>query len=283
MPARVDLGGPDLFLRNYGTISGTARNTIREFLEDPSERNVHDVRSALRRLSAAFRVVPRRSRILGKLIDKYEERTKELLKLTSPIRDIDIIGVKIEKRDPDLYRSDYSRRLKSRRRKRVESALATGWKLFEREMPRIEAQQIRGFGTRALGVISDLRSGINRDMVAVLESEENIDELHSLRKKCKKLRYTLELFPLAPGRKEMLEILGEWQDFLGAMLESDVLIAYLEKNKLTTRTSNLVRRERERRHSRYVRLVEACHDFSGNLPPIKMRAEGNTNKQTASS
>jgi CHAD domain-containing protein len=82
-------------------------------------------------------------------------------------------------------------------------------------------------------VVVRLRERIEPDLPIVLTNVNKIEELHELRKTCKKLRYLLELASYQNGinNKEINAVITELedvQDILGSIHDSDTTIAYLK-------------------------------------------------------
>ena len=77
-------------------------------------KNVHDVRTSIRRIEASFNLLPKNIR-KKQIVSNYLTRTKSLFKATSPIRDIDIAEGKLKKFEtitgiPDLLKRNEEKR-----------------------------------------------------------------------------------------------------------------------------------------------------------------------------
>ena len=86
----------------------------------------------------------------------------------------------------------------------------------------------------------------------VLKDEAKTEELHSLRKEAKKLRYLLELADESPRG---LSVLTAWQDSLGAIHDLDVAISYLGESRIAFEKDRALRELRRERHRRYLKFV----------------------------
>ena len=82
----VDL---DTFLDNCDHNVRKVGKRVEEYTKDPNEENIHDIRTAIRRLEASYRSSPKQ--LQRKKIKKYVGISKSLFKLNSEIRDFDII------------------------------------------------------------------------------------------------------------------------------------------------------------------------------------------------
>jgi CHAD domain-containing protein len=87
--------------------------------------------------------------------------------------------------------------------------------------------------------------------------ESKVDELHSLRKHLKRLRYTLELFPSVERQSRLVADLRRWQDVLGEIRDGDVVLDYLSRARPTRAVREVIASERTLRHSRYVYFVNS--------------------------
>src|SRR5215475_302616 len=65
-------------------------NKLDDYLKDPNEEQIHDIRTAVRRLRASNQALPKAIRNKKKL-KKFVAISKELFSLNSKIRDYDII------------------------------------------------------------------------------------------------------------------------------------------------------------------------------------------------
>src|SRR5215472_7188374 len=71
-------------------------NRLDDYIKDSNENNIHDIRTATRRLDASYRSLPKKIRRKNK-ISKYMTTTKRLFKINSQVRDCDIICEKLQK------------------------------------------------------------------------------------------------------------------------------------------------------------------------------------------
>src|SRR5215469_7032710 len=67
-----------------------------DYIKDSNENNIHDIRTATRRLDASYMSLPKKIRRKTK-IRKFVTTSKQLFKVNSQIRDCDIICEKLQK------------------------------------------------------------------------------------------------------------------------------------------------------------------------------------------
>ena len=96
-------------------------NRVNAYIKDSNENNIHDIRTATRRLVASFRSLPKKMRRKNK-ISKYKTTSKQLFKINSQIRDCDIICETLEKYSSDPIFIKLTTSLKRRRKTKLANA-----------------------------------------------------------------------------------------------------------------------------------------------------------------
>jgi CHAD domain-containing protein len=195
------------------------------YLADPeNEKNIHDIRTSVRRLDATFPLLPKkvRSRYRSR-IEKY----RQFLQASSRARDCDIIAGRIAALG-NLDAADLQRR------KKAELAKAT---LLARSLKKLPPAKIPAQdGERAGKVVGRLAGRIGATLPQVIADADKVEELHGLRKRFRKLRYVLETVPAGDKKKYIKKAaraagkeiaLEEMQALLGLIHDSDVTIEYL--------------------------------------------------------
>ena len=219
------------FLTKLSENLQSVNNRINKYLKKPNAKQIHDIRTSIRRLDASFSTLPKRYRN-GTSLSKYVLQCKELFKINSEIRDFDIIIEKLQKYPPSGQRDNIIEDLKKTKLARLEKAktiavplksIDTGTILDELGVTEKELQK------RFIKIVSRLISTIDSIFPVVLSNPQALEELHDLRIACKKLRYMLELLPnnnkLAAQTRESLKKI---QDSLGSIHDSDFTIGYLK-------------------------------------------------------
>ncbi len=235
---------------------------------DPGPGSARGVRTAARRLEAAWKLLPRRARGgAGSGPAAFRRRCRRLFGLCGPIRDMDAAAERLRGAGEDaaapLAVLEELRGRALRRARGAASALLAGGPppgvpggagpdagaqaRFEREAVRL----IRRMG---------------RDMPAVASDPALVERLHRLRKDCKKLRYLLEVASAPPGEGApaipLLAKLKRLQRVLGAVRDCDAAAGCLEDLRKRTGGSPALdaairdaRRERLRGYERLVSLI----------------------------
>ena len=109
-------------------------------------------------------------------------------------------------------------------------------------------------------IVANLISKIETNIPIVITDSTKIEELHDLRKACKKLRYMLELLPIENKKAlEMRKILQKIQDNLGVIHDYDFTINYLELNEQpSNEVREIINNEMQERNSNYERFIKFC-------------------------
>ena len=84
------------FLTKLSENLQSVNNKINKYLKKPNAKQIHDIRTSIRRLDATFSTLPKKYRN-GSSLSKYVIQCKELFKINSEIRDFDIIIEKLQK------------------------------------------------------------------------------------------------------------------------------------------------------------------------------------------
>ena len=70
-------------------------NKLDDYIKEPNEENIHDIRKAVRRLEASYRSLPSKKARKKRVIKDYADYSKRLFSINSQVRDFDIIGEKL--------------------------------------------------------------------------------------------------------------------------------------------------------------------------------------------
>jgi CHAD domain-containing protein len=208
-------------------VAGTIAATDIEFL--------HDLRVAVRRtrsiLKLAGDVLP------ANLAERFQPEFKWLGDLTTPVRDLDVYLVELDNmaaglasadpRDLDPFRSFLVRHRSAERRRLVRGLRSQRFKQvmsdWRDELAKVAADSHGGPAATSLA-----RQRIERAFRKVVRRGKRIaadspsEDVHELRKRCKELRYLLEVFrplfadaqyrPLIKELKALQDTLGDFQD-----------------------------------------------------------------------
>lgn len=241
------------FARKFRQNGKRADERLQAYLANPeNEKNIHDVRTSVRRLDSTFSLLPKkvRTRYRGR-IEKY----RAFLRASSRARDCDVIAGRVSTLG-DLDTADLQRK------KKAELARAT---LLARPLKRLPPMRLVQDDRRIGKVARSLIGRIGNELPAVLSDSAKVKELHRLRKDFRKLRYILETVPAADRKKYMKKAaraagrdleLKELQALLGLIHDSDVTIEYLHGRPEAGQILKKEIRSREQLYQKFVRHMK---------------------------
>jgi CHAD domain-containing protein len=237
-------------------------NRINKYLKKPNAKQIHDVRTAIRRLDATFSTLPKKYRN-GSSLSKYVLQCKELFKINSEIRDFDIINEKLQKYPSNAQRDSIIETLKETRNAKLETAKTVALSLKGIDIATILDEisvTEKELQKRYNKILSRLISDIESTFPVVLAKPLALEELHDLRIACKKLRYMLELLP--DGNKLAVQIgksLQKLQDILGSVHDSDFTIGYLRSLPQSSKEiQEIINMENDERRLKFEQFMNYC-------------------------
>jgi len=246
---------------------GSLKKRLSEFLDEPSEKSLHDLRTAIRRADASVSALPRTFRERRKT-RRLSVKLEDLMRRSAKVRDLDTVRARLSAYPTSTAHSRLLRRIEKDRRRRLRltrDSAASIRKLSSLCPDAKEFADKEGLSKRLEKVVKKLNARVNRMLPVVLANPDDTKALHSLRKDCKRMRYTLELTPVQGENPRLLKTLISWQDLLGSVRDGDVVIGYLEGLERSSTIDEILRAERSRRKHDYDAFVAACTGLS---PPI---------------
>ena len=246
------------YIKNFQKIVKKFINKLDEYLDDPIEENIHDIRIAIRRLEAAYRILPRKIRKQPNF-QNYIDKSSILFKINTEIRDFDIITSKL---DQQYFANPSSSKLVSslviKRKSKIRDAHIVTAKLRSFLVPKITEKQLSEskLKNRFHKTVNKLNVRIKQNIPIVINDDKKIYELHKMRKDFKKLRYTIELSLRNTKTPLHIENLKKIQDTLGEIHDSDIMLDYLKNQKLTNEIADMIKQENMERSLKYKLFVK---------------------------
>ena len=231
---------------------------VSDYLAHSNEANIHDIRTAIRRVDASFRSLPKKISKKGKVYD-YASLSKRLFKINSQVRDYDIIYGKLEKYSSEPVYTKLTEALKKRRNAKLRKARKIAMLLRKLPSPKINEDDIsnKKLQKRFTKVISKFSDRIELNFPVVLTNADKIRELHEMRKDCKKLRYMLEILPNQDNEiAKTITELEEAQDMLGVIHDDDITISYLRRLRQPEKVHHILEGVISERNQKYEEFVE---------------------------
>jgi CHAD domain-containing protein len=242
--------------RNISRVS----NKLDDYLTRQDEKNIHDIRTSVRRLDACYQTLSKRLRG-RKQMKKFVKKSKDLFKINSQIRDFDIITELIGKNNTEHgSRNSLVLNFENRRAQKLENAKVIAMGLRKLPLPKVKKKSVpkAKLTKRFNKLISKLGGRIQLNLPLVTTDPDKVAELHELRKDCKKLRYLFELVSHdnSSGNiiSKMEEELQNMQDLLGAIHDCDATVVYLKRQK-RQKTNEIIEdivQERKKRYENFL-------------------------------
>ena len=252
-----------LFIKKFENIMKKFSKILNNYIVDPNEEIIHDIRIAIRRIESAHRILPNKIRIMSE-VNNYLVEAKMLFKINTQIRDFDIICEKLE-RHGSKY-SELVNYLKNKREMELRRAHRLAIKLKNKPLPKIKKKNVieTKLNKRFQKVLSKLSMEIQQNVPVVIADEKKIEELHKLRKDFKKLRYSIELVSNKKEPSISVKSLKKIQDLLGEIHDCDIMLDYLREVKGPNELSDVIRNEIIERRKKYQQFVQSFHDEKPN-------------------
>jgi CHAD domain-containing protein len=237
-------------------------NRVNKYLKDPNAKQIHDVRTAIRRLDATFLILPKKYRN-GSPLSEYVLKCKEFFKVNSEIRDYDIIYAKLQKYPSNAQRDSVIETLRATRDASLEHAKSIAGSLKSTDTSKIIDKigvTEKDLQKRFDKILAKLISNIESTFPVVLTDSLKIEELHDLRISCKKLRYLLELLPDEnQGALRTRKTLQKLQDILGTIHDYDFTTDYLNSlGQSSMEIQDMISSENEERRLKFDEFLKYC-------------------------
>ena len=237
--------------KRYRKTQRRLNDRVSAYLKEQSPDHVHDLRTTTRRLLTLIELLPKSVRT-AKRFRKYSERTQKLISLNARVRDLDIIIARAAARQNDPEYAKFAKKLENSRKSALKPAREFAASFEDTKQPTLHGKDVSNIDPRKRfnKIARRLSSRISKRLSIVLEDASNKRELHRLREDARMLRYMIEL---AEGEKssKVLPILTSWQETLGLIHDSDIVIDYLQNEKGTPEVMDLIRDEHAERNKNY--------------------------------
>jgi len=224
-------------------------------LRDQTPERVHDLRTAARRLLAVIELLPKSVRN-EKRVRKYSIRIQKLINVNAKVRDLDIIITRVALRKNVFEYAKLAKTLENTRQTSLKPVVDSVSSFSESKQPSVHARDLSNADARKRynKTTKRLSSTISKRLPIVLQDASNKRELHKLREDSRMLRYTIEL-SLEKKSLTILPILRSWQETLGLIHDSDIVIDYLQNEDESPEVRDLIRDERTERNKNYERFA----------------------------
>jgi CHAD domain-containing protein len=199
--------------------------------------------------------LPKKYRTGPTLLSEYNQIANKFFKVNSNIRDYDIIFDILNNYPQNSQRDLVIDSIKKDRQSNLEKAktIATSLKDLgsNKVVDKLNITE-KELQKRYNKVLSNLISKIEINFPIVITNAKKIEELHQLRKDCKKMRYMLELLPEENRDAiELKKIFEKIQDHLGSIHDFDITINYLQALEPNKEIQEMINSKTEKRRLKY--------------------------------
>ena len=231
------------------------------YLNDPiNEENIHDIRICIRRIESAYFILPNSCKT--KKSEIYVKQLKRFFSISNKIRDYDIILKKLNELQYN-QESKLMLTLMRNKLKQISKSIKFAKILSKLKEPKIKfSKKSSGkFEKKTLVLIKKFREYVP----IVIEDELKVEELHSMRKTIKKIRYILELKEEEHNQESFKDIIlqmKQLQKILGEIHDIDIFVSYLLRKETIARDlPEIIKSEKSKRNTKYKVLVSALSSF----------------------
>ena len=232
-----------------------SKKQLDDFLKEPGEKQIHDLRTSIRRLQALYIIFPNSCK--RKKTDYFVSSYNLLFKKNSSIRDLDVIFEKLLQYNLPKD-SEIMQNIVKQKNKKLKKILKDAKKLSDLKSSKPKKIDNKKITQKHDKLIFSLLTKIENCLPIVLSDESKMKELHSMRKNAKKLRYILEIDP-DKKYQHMVDNMKSFQTLLGIIHDCDITINFLKKYSKKGRSEliPLVIEEQKIRSETYRKLSDS--------------------------
>lgn len=230
------------------------KKRMREYLSNPGEDQIHNLRTSTRRMEATYDALPRSSKTPE--TRQFMSMAKSLFKKNSRLRDCDVMTSMLLKfgiqKDSAPIRD-----LEAKKTRGLEVALADAKKLSKLEVPETLFVTAKKAARRHRRSIRSLLGDVRAMFPVIAGDASRVEELHSMRKKIKRLRYLFEDEQPDSSIARLLEDIRPIQEVMGSIHDYDITMQYILDNpEYFSRSEALLVAMQEKRDHLYRLLVD---------------------------
>ena len=251
---------PQSYSEGFSKSEKLVSNKIKAYIKEPSEENIHDLRTSIRRFLTVASILPKKIREKKeskKALSEYEK----LLRLNTKVRDVDIILSKLPKHGDDPDYSKVTKQLKKLRASSIKKARRFALSIQDSRETTIKAGDLssKSVQKRFKKTASSLAKQLKKHLEIVVKDPENTAELHKLREDSRRLRFTLELDD-TPQTSKLVPVLETWQDVLGKIRDSDIFVSRFKHEKSAPKMAQVIGQEKSERDENYEKFLEIAKE-----------------------
>lgn len=232
------------------------RAALQAFHQRPGVRQVHRLRTRIRRLQAAYRVFPKACRTRD--LERQVAQFRSLFRALGGIRDSDVMRARLRALgvppQVDLYR-----KLQAERRVALPAAVEQAGELLAQPTPAMDCPDSALQAPLEQALQRQARR-LRKDLRRIRHRLDDPEPVHEARKRAKKLHY---LLLLVPDRRSAtaLAVVKTFQREAGALHDADVILEFLAAHAdAVPAAAMLADRERGLRNAAQAQLISVLAD-----------------------
>ena len=246
------------FARGVRKLSRRVESATAQWLDDPTVRNTHWLRTSLRRMDACLELLPKAARTAPRT-RRFAKRCRALFSAIGALRDADVMS---EKLGGDVLAlspndaPDHELRAKRHRTASIEQARPLAQRVLKAKRPDLDDDVLdeAAIDARFAKVVARHGDQLRTRLPAAIADVTRVDDLHDARKAAKRLRYAYELGGEELGGRRLAWITA-LQDLLGDLHDRDVLIATLSDLPASREVRGVLEGAREARRAKHEELA----------------------------
>lgn len=250
---------PRSYLENFEKSEKIVGQKVKAYLEEPSEENVHDLRTSIRRLLTVSNILPKKIRE-QKEPRKRLESCERLLRLNAGARDADIMLSKLPHHGDDPAFAKLAKGLTEDRKASIRKAFRIASDItYEKTQIKTSDISPKQVQKRFKKTVNTLSKKLKNHLAVVVKDPKNSNELHKLREDSRRLRFTMEMDD-SPETSKLVPVLEKWQDVLGKIRDSDIFISHFKKQHNFPEINDVLEHEKLGRHENYEKFLEVAKE-----------------------
>jgi CHAD domain-containing protein len=227
MKTKPEAVSPKMFQKALATVQGRTEKAVRACIRRPTPNAIHEARIAVRKLTTAVSLMPKRFRRDAKTV-KAMKALRLFYTACAKIRDIDAM-ISALSTFGDL--KDIKANLKKRRSVLLARVLSSGGEVGTLAFSRptdVSRRRLRKRLNRLLDERAERAAGLYQ---VAAGGEEKVAELHMLRKECRHIMYLLDFVKEDARVKSVKVDLEDAREKLGSIRDDDVLLDVLRRHE----------------------------------------------------
>ena len=243
----------ETYAKKAEKVDDVLQKILKKTVGDFTPENVHDIRTSIRRFQSAYKALPKKVRT-KRGVRKYKDSCTALFKVLNEMRDYDVILSRLSSypesnalKDAKSFVRKKREYLETRARKRALSLRDDAKKL------KFGSFSDSQFDKRLEVQLEVQARKMRDDLLVVWTGRTKKDELHGLRKDCKKLRYMLELKEEKYGKQ--MNVLKEWQGYLGTVHDIEMTELVLRNRNKRGSLDSILKEEESKAKENYDKFM----------------------------